>query len=215
MTPAPDTAPAPAPGAAKPALGPGTRLAIDIGPIAIFFLVNFLTPGLDLVKLLAGTAAFMVASIAAMVYSLVRAGRISPMLWLTGTLVLVFGGLTLWFHNKDFIQIKPTVIYAMLSAILCFGLLTGRPLLSLFLDAAYPGLNETGWKRLTVNWALFFAFLAVLNEVVRHEFSYGFWLGFKLWGVIPLTLVFAFANVPMLMKHGFRLGDEPPVPPVE
>ena len=199
----------------KAPLGAGQRLAIDIGPIAIFFLVNFLTPGLDVVKLLAGTAAFMVASVAAMVYSLVRTGRISPMLWLTGTLVLVFGGLTLYFHNKDFIQIKPTVIYAMLSAILTSGLLTGRPFLSLFLDAAYPGLSDAGWRRLTINWALFFAFLAVLNEIVRHEFSYAFWLGFKLWGVIPLTLLFAFANIPMLMKHGFQVGDEPPVPPQE
>ncbi|MBP2276473.1 MULTISPECIES: inner membrane-spanning protein YciB [Sphingomonas] len=199
----------------KAPLGAGQRLAIDIGPIAIFFLVNFLTPGLDMVKLIAGTAAFMIASIAAMIYSLVRAGRISPMLWLTGTLVLVFGGLTLYFHNKDFIQIKPTVIYAMLSAILVFGLVTGRPLLSLFLEAAYPGLTETGWRKLTINWAIFFAVLAVLNEIVRHEFSYSFWLGFKLWGVIPLTLIFAFANVPMLMKHGFSMNDEPPIPPQE
>lgn len=194
----------------KAPLSPGVRLAIDIGPIAVFFLANFLTPGLDIVKLLAGTAAFMVASVAAMIYSLVKAGRVSPMLWLTGTLVLVFGGLTLWFHNKEFVQVKPTVIYAILSAILIFGLVTGRPLLSLLLDAAYPGLNDAGWRKLTINWALFFAFLAALNEVVRHEFSFQFWLGFKLWGVIPLTLVFTFANVPMLMKHGFRMGEEPP-----
>ena len=201
--------------ASKPPLSSGQRLAVDIGPIAIFFLVNFLTPGLDTVKLLAGTGAFMLASVAAMVYSLIKSGRISPMLWMTGTLVLVFGGLTLYFHSKEFIQIKPTVIYAMLSAILVFGLVTGRPLLSLFLDSAYPGLNETGWRKLTINWAVFFACLAVLNEVVRHEYSYSFWLGFKLWGVIPLTLIFAFANVPMLMKHGFQMGEEPPVPPVE
>ncbi len=203
------TAPAPN----KAPLGAGQRLAIDIGPIAIFFLVNYLTPGLDLVKLLAGTAAFMIASIAAMVYSLVRTGRISPMLWLTGILVFVFGGLTLYFHDKYFIQVKPTVIYAMLSAILIFGLVTGRPFLSLFLEAAYPGLNDAGWRRLTINWAAFFAFLAVLNEIVRHEFSYGFWLGFKLWGVIPLTLLFAFANIPMLMKYGFNVGDDDTPPP--
>ncbi|WP_010217403.1 septation protein IspZ [Sphingomonas sp. PAMC 26621] len=209
------SAPLPSSLPAKPPLNAGQRLAVDIGPIAIFFLVNFLTPGYDMLKLIAGTSAFMVASIAAMIYSLVKSGRISPMLWLTGTLVLVFGGLTLYFHNKDFIQIKPTVIYAMLSAILVFGLVTGRPFLSLFLDSAYPGLNDTGWRKLTINWAAFFAFLAVLNEVVRHEFSYSFWLGFKLWGVIPLTLIFAFANVPMLMKHGFKMGEEPPIPPVE
>lgn len=202
-----------APSPNKAPLGAGQRLAIDIGPIAIFFIVNYLTPGLDLVKLLAGTAAFMIASIAAMIYSLVRTGRISPMLWLTGILVFVFGGLTLYFHDKYFIQVKPTVIYAMLSAILVFGLVTGRPFLSLFLEAAYPGLNDAGWRRLTINWAAFFAFLAVLNEIVRHEFSYGFWLGFKLWGVIPLTLLFAFANIPMLMKYGFSVADDDAPPP--
>ena len=193
-------------------LGAGQRLAIDIGPIAIFFLVNFLTPGLDIVKLLAGTAAFMVASVAAMIYSLIRAGRISPMLWLMGTLVLVFGGLTLYFHDKFFVQVKPTIIYAMLSTILLFGLWTGRPLLQWLLEAAYPGLNDAGWRRLTINWTLFFAFLAVLNEVVRHEFSYAFWLGFKLWGVVPLTLLFAVANVPMLMKYGFQVSEGPAKP---
>jgi len=185
-------------------IGAGLRLAIDIGPLAIFFLVNFLMRGPDIAKLLAGTTAFMIASAAAMIVSRWKAGHISPMLWMTGTLVLVFGGLTLWYHDKTFIQFKPTFIYASFAAILAFGLATGRPLLQMLLEAAYPGLTEKGWRQLTINWTIFFVFMAVLNEIVRHRFSYDFWLSFKLWGAIPLTLLFTFANIPMLLKNGLN-----------
>jgi len=197
----------------KQPIGAGLRLAIDIGPIAIFFLVNFLMRGPDIAKLLAGTTAFMIASAAAMIISRWKAGRISPMLWMTGTLVLVFGGLTLWYHDKSFIQFKPTFIYASFAAILAFGLATGRPLLQMLLEAAYPGLTEKGWRQLTINWTIFFVFMAVLNEIVRHQFSYDFWLSFKLWGAIPLTLLFTFANIPMLLKNGLNAEGTPPIPP--
>ena len=188
----------------RPKISAGLRLAIDIGPLAIFFLVNFLMRGPDIAKLLAGTTAFMIASAAAMIVSRWKAGHISPMLWMTGTLVLVFGGLTLWYHDKTFIQFKPTFIYASFAAILAFGLATGRPLLQMLLEAAYPGLTQKGWRQLTINWAVFFVFMAVLNEIVRHQFSYDFWLAFKLWGAIPLTLLFTFANIPMLLKNGLN-----------
>lgn len=197
----------------KPKIGAGLRLAIDIGPLAIFFLVNFLMRGPDIAKLLAGTTAFMIASAAAMIVSRWKAGHISPMLWMTGTLVLVFGGLTLWYHDKTFIQFKPTFIYASFAAILAFGLATGRPLLQMLLEAAYPGLTEKGWRQLTINWTLFFIFMAVLNEIVRHRFSYDFWLSFKLWGAIPLTLVFTFANIPMLLKNGLNAEGTAAIPP--
>ena len=197
----------------RPKIGPGLRLAIDIGPLAVFFLVNFAMRGPDIVKLLAGTTAFMVASAIAMILSRWKAGHISPMLWMTGTLVLVFGGLTLWYHDKSFIQFKPTFIYASFAAILAFGLATGRPLLQMLLEAAYPGLTEKGWRQLTINWTIFFVFMAVLDEMVRHQFSYDFWLSFKLWGAIPLTLVFTFANLPMLLKNGLNAEGVPPIPP--
>ena len=197
----------------RPKIGAGLRLAIDIGPLAIFFLVNFLMRGPDIAKLLAGTTAFMIASAAAMIVSRWKAGHISPMLWMTGTLVLVFGGLTLWYHDKTFIQFKPTFIYASFAAILAFGLATGRPLLQMLLEAAYPGLTQKGWRQLTINWTLFFIFMAVLNEIVRHRFSYDFWLSFKLWGAIPLTLVFTFANIPMLLKNGLNAEGTAPIPP--
>ena len=197
----------------RPKIGAGLRLAIDIGPLAIFFLVNFLMRGPDIAKLLAGTTAFMIASAAAMIVSRWKTGHISPMLWMTGTLVLVFGGLTLWYHDKTFIQLKPTFIYASFAAILAFGLATGRPLLQMLLEAAYPGLTQKGWRQLTINWTIFFIFMAVLNEIVRHRFSYDFWLSFKLWGAIPLTLVFTFANIPMLLKNGLNAEGDAPIPP--
>lgn len=202
------------PSPTRPKIGPGLRLAIDIGPLAVFFLVNFAMRGPDIVKLLAGTTAFMIASAIAMILSRWKAGHISPMLWMTGTLVLVFGGLTLWYHDKSFIQFKPTFIYGMFASILAFGLATGRPLLQMMLEAAYPGLTEKGWRQLTINWTLFFVFMAVLNEIVRHNASYDFWVAFKLWGAIPLTLLFAFANLPMLLKNGLNTEETlPEVPP--
>ncbi len=203
----------------KAPIGGGLRLAIDIGPLAVFFLANALAGGPAIAKLLAATAAFMAASAVAMLVSRWKAGHISPMLWISGTLVLVFGGLTLWFHDGTFIKMKPTFVYAMFASILGFGLATGRPLLQQLLDAAYPGVNATGWRKLTFNWALFFVFMAVLNEYVWRTTAPNaaddpaFWAGFKLWGAIPLTLIFAAANIPMLLRHGMRISDETPIPP--
>jgi intracellular septation protein len=197
----------------RPPVSPGLRLAIDVAPLAVFFIVNFISSGPQIARLLAATAAFMVASAIAMVVSRWKTGRISPMLWMTGTLVLVFGGATLYFHNETFIKVKPTFVYASFAAILAFGLATGRPLLQSLLEAAYPGLTEQGWRKLTINWAIFFACMAVLNEAVWRNTTTDFWVAFKLWGAIPLTMVFAIANVPMLMKHGLKTGQEPPIPP--
>jgi len=114
----------------------------------------------------------------------------------------VFGGLTLYFADADFIKMKPTIVYLMFSSILAFGLATGRPLLRQLLGSAYPGLNDAGWRRLTINWALFFVVMAIVNELVWRNSSWDFWVGFKLWGAMPITLLFAAANIPMLLKHG-------------
>lgn len=198
---------------AKPAAHAGIALACDIGPIAVFFLVNFLTPGAQVSRLLAATAAFMVASAVAMIFSRWKLGSISPMLWFSSALVLVFGALTLYFHNEEFIKIKPTVIYASLAAILGYGWITKRPLLQALFGTAYQGVSPQGWQLLTRNWALFLLAMAALNETVRHYFSTDFWVAFKLWGAIPLTMLFSIANVPMLMRHGLQTGATPPIPP--
>lgn len=187
--------------------GTGTRMAIDYGPLVVFFLVNFLTPGLPIIRVVAATIAFIVATLIAMIVSKVKTGRVSPMLWLSGILVVVFGGLTVYFHDQRFIQMKPTIVYASFAAILGFGLATGRPLLQSLLETAYPGLTPLGWRKLTLNWAMFFTFMAILNEVVWRHSTWDFWVGFKLWGAIPLTLLFAVANIPMLLRHGLQMGD--------
>jgi intracellular septation protein len=211
-------------------------MAIDYAPLLVFFAVNFFAPAEPMMRAVAGfsgflndmdrmgalviarvlcaTAAFIVATVAAIVVSKVKLGSVSPMLWISGGLVVVFGGLTIWFHDPRFIQMKPTIVYATFAAVLTFGLATGRPLLEGLLGTAYPGLSALGWRKLTRNWALFFVAMACLNEVVWRGTNWNFWVGFKLWGAIPLTLGFALANIPMLLRHGLQTdaaaaGDVP------
>jgi intracellular septation protein len=191
----------------------GAKLLIDLGPLLVFFLVNFFAPVPTFMKIFVATGAFMTAMVAAMLFSAIRYRRISPLLWFSGIMVVVLGGLTIWLHNESFIKIKPTVYYALVSGILWFGLVTGRPLLRQVLGSAYPGLDEQGWSKLTRNWAAFFAVMALVNEAVWRNSSTSFWIGFKLWGALPLTFLFALANIPMLMKHGLMKEDAVPAEP--
>ena len=191
----------------------GARLLIDFGPLLVFFLANFFAPVPGPIKIFYATGAFMIAMIAAMLFSQVRFGKISPMLWFSGLMVVVMGGITIWLHDETFIKIKPTLYYTLIAAILGFGLYTGRPLLKAVLGSTYPGLDEQGWKKLTRNWALFFVCMAILNEAVWRNTTTNFWVGFKLWGAIPLTFLFAIANVPMLVRHGMNLTDAKPAEP--
>ncbi|WP_155264750.1 inner membrane-spanning protein YciB [Sphingomonas segetis] len=191
----------------------GARLLIDLGPLLVFFLANFLAPVPALLKIFVATGAFMVAMIAAMLFSAIRYHRFSPLLWFSGIMVVILGGLTIWLHDRTFIQMKPTIYYVLVSALLWFGLATDRPLLQRVLGSTYPGLDETGWMKLTRNWAIFFAFMAVLNEAVWRSTSWDFWIGFKLWGALPLTFLFAAANIPMLLRHGLMKEEAVPVEP--
>jgi intracellular septation protein len=185
-------------------------LALDFGPLLAFFLAY------KFLGIFAGTAIFMLAIAAAVLISRIRLGRVSPMLWLSAILVVGFGGLTIYFHDPKFIQLKPTIIYTLLAALLFGGLLTGRPLLKVVLEHGYKDLDETGWMKLSRNWAWFFVAMAVTNEIIRASFGFDEWLVVKVWGVTIATLVFALANIPMLMKHGMALEkveQQPPVPP--
>jgi len=180
----------------------GIKLLIDIGPLAVFFAANYLAPVPGPLKIFFATGAFMIAMVAAMLVSQIKYRHISPLLWFSGLMVVVLGGLTIWLHNETFIKMKPTVYYLFVAGLLGFGLATGRPFLKTLLGSAYPGLDTEGWRLLTRNWAIFFAVMAVVNESVWRNSSTEFWIGFKLWGMLPLTFLFAAANVPMLMKHG-------------
>lgn len=198
--------------AAKPGREPppGLKLAIDLGPLLIYLLAYWLTKDVVL-----STGIFMGATFVAITASWVTSRRVSAMLLFSGAMVLLFGGLTVWLRDATFIKMKPTVYYLMVAAILSFGLITRRPTLQLVLGQAYPGLTELGWTKLTRNWAIFFVAMAVANEAVWRSTSMEFWLGYKLWGALPATILFAIANVPMLMKHGLAAdkADEPAIPP--
>jgi len=191
----------------------GARLLIDLGPLLVFLLVNFLAPVPQVLRIFVATGAFMVAMAAAMIFSALRYRRISPLLWFSGFAVLILGGLTIWLHNEAFIKMKPTLYYSVVAGLLAFGLATDRPLLQRVLGSTYPGLDENGWSKLTRNWAIFFAFMALLNEAVWRNSTTDFWIGFKLWGAIPLTFLFAAANLPMLLRHGLMREDATPVEP--
>ena len=191
----------------------GARLLIDLGPLLVFFLVNFFAPVPAVAKIFVATGAFMVAMIAAMLFSAIRYRHISPLLWFSGVMVVILGGLTIWLHDEMFIKMKPTIYYALVAGLLTFGVLTDRPLLQRVLGSAYPGLDQRGWAKLTRNWAIFFVFMALLNEAVWRNSSTQFWIGFKIWGALPLTFLFAAANIPMLLRHGLMKEDAAPVEP--
>jgi intracellular septation protein len=190
----------------------GLSLALDFGPLLLFFLAY------KMGGVFVGTGVFMVAILVAVLIAKLVLGKVTPMLWTSAILVIGFGGLTIYFHDPKFIQLKPTLIYALFAIILFGGLLVGRPMLKYLLEAAYDGLSDAGWRKLSRNWALFFVGMAILNEVLRLYFTFDEWLTIKTWGLTILSLVFAAANVPMLMRHGLNGGEmaeEPPVPPQE
>jgi intracellular septation protein len=187
----------------KPKLHPGWSLAIDYGPLLVFFL-SFKFGGI-----FAATGSFMVAILIAIVVSRWRLNRVSPMLWLSAVLVLGFGGLTLWLHDPVMIRYKATAVYVLLSSLLFIGLLRGKPLLKYVLEAGYDGLTDRGWMVLSRNWACFFLALAAANQVlICLKVSDNTYVNVKVWGFIAATFVFALANIPMMMKHGF--GEEKP-----
>ena len=160
-----------------------------------------------------GTMVFMVAILVAMGASLYLYRRVSPMMWISAVLVVGFGGLTLWFHDARFIQLKPTLIYTGFAALLFGGLLLGKPLLKHVFGPVFEGLSELGWRKISRNWAWFFAGMAVLNEVLRYNLTFETWLTVKVWGITALAFLFGAANVPMLLRHGLNVGEDTPPDP--
>jgi len=182
------------PTSAKPKLNPYLKLALDIGPLLLFFVAN------SRFGIFAGTAVFMVAIVVALgiSYAMTRHWPIMPVV--SAVIVLVFGGLTLILHDETFIKVKPTIIYALFAAILGGGLLFGRSFIAVMFDQMF-NLTPQGWRILTFRWTLFFAALAVLNEVVWRTQSTDFWVNFKVFGVTPLTMIFAIAQMPLTKRY--------------
>jgi intracellular septation protein len=178
----------------KPQLNPLVKIALDLGPLVLFFFAN------SRYGIFTATATFMVAVLAALAASYVLTRRLPIMPVVTAIIVLIFGGLTLILHNDTFIKIKPTIIYALFGGVLLGGLLFGKPLLGVVFDSLFH-LTEEGWRKLTLRWALFFFALAVLNEIVWRNTSTNIWVDFKVFGVMPLTLVFGALQYPLLQKY--------------
>ena len=179
-------------------------MVLDYVPLILFFIVY------KFAGIITGTAVFMIAIVAAIAISKWKVGHVTPMMWLSAILVVGFGGLTIYFNDQKFIQIKPTIIYVMLGALLIGGLLRGKALLKFVIGPAFTGLDDRGWMALSRNWGLFFFALAGMNEILRAVTSFETWLTVKVWGIPALSMVFVMANMPMLLKHG--LGSEQPTP---
>jgi intracellular septation protein len=123
----------------------------------------------------------------------------------TAVLVVVFGGLTFWLDDPRFIMIKPTIINLGFAGVLLAGLAMRRPLLKILFGEAF-NLTEEGWRKLSVRWALFFLTLALLNELVWRNFSEATWVNFKVFGILPLTVVFAMAQIGLIRRHEAKTG---------
>jgi intracellular septation protein len=196
------------------------NLALDYGPMLVFFLVyRHFSPSNredaigEVLAVIKGTGSFVVAAIAALIISRWKLGRISPMLWLSTALIVFFGGLTVLLQDAFWIQVKPTAIYLIFGIALLVGVWRGHSLLRYLLEAAFEGLSDVGWMKLSRNWGWFFLFLAALNEVLRYFYNFenhnfGVWLSLKLWLFAPLSFVFTFAHMPMLMRHGLASEAE-------
>jgi intracellular septation protein len=179
---------------AKPQLHPALKLALDIGPLVLFFAAN------ARFGIFAATAAFMVAVLAALAVSYAMTRHIAIMPLVTAVIVLIFGTLTLVLHNDTFIKLKPTIIYVLFGGTLLGGLAFGKTFLGILFDSVFE-LTEEGWRKLTWRWAFFFFALALLNEIVWRNFSTDFWVSFKLFGVVPLTFLFGALQYPLLTKY--------------
>ena len=200
-----------APGASdKPAINPLLKFALELGPLIVFFFANargaWLAEKIPALGSLGGplfiaTLSFMIATAISLSvsYALTRTLPIMPMV--SGVVVLVFGTLTLWLKDETFIKMKPTIVNSLFGFILLGGLWFGKALLGYVFDSAFK-LTPEGWRKLTLRWGIFFLFLAAMNEVVWRNFSTDFWVAFKVWGTMPITLAFTMSQMPLILRHG-------------
>ena len=170
------------------------KLALELGPLVLFFIMN------GRADIFVATAWFMVAMVVSLALSWLILKKVAVMPLVTGVVVLVFGGLTLWLQDDTFIKMKPTITNVLFASVLLGGLVFGQSLLRYVFGDVYR-LRAEGWWKLTLNWGLFFVVLAVLNEVVWRNFPTDFWVAFKVWGIMPLTVIFSMTQVPLLNKY--------------
>lgn len=182
----------------RPDLHGWRKLALELGPLAVFFAVNAATGKTH--GLYPATAAFMVATVLALAISWIAVRRVPIMPLVSGVVVMVFGSLTLWLQDEVFIKLKPTIVNVLFGGVLLGGLAFGKSLLGLVFESVFD-LDEAGWRKLTFRWGIFFFVLAALNEVVWRNFSTDTWVSFKVFGIMPLTFLFALSQVPLIQAH--------------
>ena len=196
-------------------ISPVLKLVLELGPLVVFFFANsrgeWLASQFPVLAELGGpifiaTGLFMAATAIALTASWILTRTLPMMPLISGVVVFVFGALTLYLQNDTFIKMKPTIVNTMFGAILLGGLFFGKSLLGYVFNAAFK-LTDEGWRQLTIRWGVFFLFLAVLNEVVWRNFSTDFWVAFKVWGTMPITILFTLLQMPLIMKHSAEPED--------
>ncbi|SNY90602.1 intracellular septation protein [Cohaesibacter sp. ES.047] len=195
---------------AEPQLEKGQvlKLALELGPLAVFFFANAKgdmiarwVPFLEGMKsIFIATALFMVATLISLVLSRIKFGKLPVMPMVSGGVVCIFGGLTLYLQDDTFIKMKPTIVNLLFGSILLGGLFFGKSLLGYVFDSVFQ-LNAEGWRILSMRWGVFFFVLALINEVIWRNFSTDIWVNFKVFGVMPLTMVFGAFQMPLLTRY--------------
>jgi intracellular septation protein len=193
----------------RKAVNPILKFVLELGPLGVFFFANArgeqLAASFPALAALGGplfvaTALFIVATLTALIVSLVLTRRLPIMPFVTCVVVVIFGGLTLWLKDETFIKMKPTIVNALFGGALLGGLLFGRSLLGYVFDAVFK-LTAEGWRKLTFRWGIFFFVLALLNEVVWRNFSTNMWINFKVFGIMPITFIFALTQLPLINRY--------------
>lgn len=185
------------------------KLLIELGPLVVFFYANsHYSDENGVGGLIPATQIFMVAMAISMVASKILLKKIALMLWISAGLVGVFGGLTIYFDSEIFIKIKPTILYSMFSITLLGGYFFGKPLLKNLMEAGMPPVEDIAWMKMSRNWGLFFVGCAALNEILWRNLSNADWISAKIWVFMPLSFIFAFAQMPIVLKHQIEEESE-------
>lgn len=190
-------------------MNPRLNAAIEYGPLAVFLAAYYLGNRYldDIGAILAATAAIMVATVVALLVAWFVQRRVPKVPLISGGLLMVFGGLTLWLQDPIFIKMKPTIVYLLFSAVLLGGIAVGRPLLKPLLGKAWQ-LDDAGWSKLTVRFGLFFMAMAGLNEMVWRTQTTDFWVSYKVFGTMGLILVFTMTQVGLIHRHQIQTESQ-------
>ena len=193
------------------------KLGLELGPLILFFFVNAKgkswlegNPSLSAIfpgSIFLATGVFMVAMVISLVLSWLILKRIAIMPLVTGVVVLVFGGLTLWLQDDTFIKMKPTIVNILFGGVLLGGMVFGQSLLKYVFGDVYK-LHPRGWSILTFRWGVFFFALAILNEVVWRNFTTDQWVTFKVWGIMPITIAFSFMQLKVMNEFALTNEDK-------